>query len=65
MEYVLTRDITKKECDWLVRDFKTGEIVYKYYGDTFGCCSRNGAAFTLEKDKEPFFELPLNGVKVV
>jgi len=61
--YVLTRDVTREECRWLDRTFKEGEKVYEYTDYTYGCISRKGLAFTLEKDITPFFELPKDAVK--
>jgi hypothetical protein len=63
--FELIRDVTQKECTWLDRDFKKGEKVHKYTGCTYGCCSPFGSAFTLVKDKTPFFELPNDSVKVI
>jgi len=58
MKYKLKRNVTKNEFHWLDRDFLKGEIVYRYNGSTYGCCTRNGVACTLGKEKIPFFELP-------
>ncbi len=60
---ILTRDVTTKECEWLERDFKRGEIVFPYSGATYGCISYGGSAFTLEDGKTPFFELPNDAVQ--
>jgi hypothetical protein len=60
--YKLIRDVTKKECDWLDRTFKKGEVVYEYRGCVYGCISYKGNAFTLEQDRTPFFELPNDSV---
>ena len=62
--YTLTRNVTKKECDWLDRSLKKGEIVYEYTGPTYGCISGNGSAFTLTKNETPFFELPDDAVQL-
>jgi len=59
---LLTRDVNQTECDWLERDFKKGETVYKYTGYTYGCISRKGVAVSLVKDKDPFFELPNDSI---
>jgi hypothetical protein len=61
--YKLTRDVTQKECTWLDRTFKKGEVVYKYYGCTYGAC--RDEAYTLEDNILPFFELPDDSVKEV
>lgn len=60
--YILIRNVTKKECGWLSRTFKKGEIVYEYSGATYGCISWHGTAFTLVEGETPFFELPNNAV---
>jgi len=62
-KYILIRDVLKSECSWLQRDYKKGDVVYLYSGNTYGCCSCNGKAFTDKKDKTPFFELPNNSVE--
>lgn len=61
--FILTRDIPKKECNWLDRNYKKGEIVFEYTGYTYGCISNTGKAFSDNYDLEPFFELPNNAVK--
>lgn len=63
--YRLTRNVTQKECDWLDRTFKKGEVVFEYNGVTYGCVSSDGSAFTIEEGKGPFFELPDNAVKEI
>tara|TARA_B110000503_G_scaffold137155_1_gene220864 strand:- start:4285 stop:4491 length:207 start_codon:yes stop_codon:yes gene_type:complete len=63
MRYILTREVTTKECNWLKKDFKKGEVVFKYTGSTYGCCSPNGTPFTIKKNETPFFELPNNSVE--
>lgn len=63
MKYRLTRDVTRKECDWLERDFKNGEVVYQYNGLTYDCIGSRGTACCAEKDKTPFFELPTDALK--
>ena len=64
MKYKLIRNVTKKECDWLARDFKEGEVVHRYHGCTYGCISYTGVACTIDGSL-PFFELPLDAVKVL
>jgi hypothetical protein len=61
--FQLTRNVTKKECVWLDRTFKKGEIVYEYFGCTYGCISWKGRAFTKEENETPFFELPNDAVE--
>ena len=62
-KYILIRKVTKKECDWLEKDFEIGDIVYEYTGYTYGCISHRGTAFTIIPDETPFFELPNDSVK--
>jgi hypothetical protein len=62
MKYILTRNVTTKECKWLDRTIKKGEFVFAYYGATYGCISSGGSAFTFVENKPPFFELPDNAV---
>jgi hypothetical protein len=63
LKYKLIREVTPKECSWLYRVFKKDEIVYQYYGPTYGCCKDN--AYTLIPNTTPFFELPSNSVQEV
>lgn len=63
--YNLIRMVTPQECHWLDRTYETGEIVYKYYGHTFGCIGKKGSAFTQVFDTPPFFELPINAVELI
>jgi hypothetical protein len=60
--FVLTRNVTKKECPWLDRPFKKNETVFEYTGCTYGCISWNGTAFTEKENETPFFELPNDAV---
>jgi len=60
--FYLKQDITKKKFGWLERDYKKGEIVYEYHGQTYGCISSKGKAFSEKPNAIPFFELPLNCV---
>jgi len=58
-KFQLVRDVTKKECSWLNRDFKKGEIVYEYPLYTYGCINEETGVACSEKDSEsPFFEFP-------
>lgn len=58
----LLRDVTQKECPWLPRDFKQGEIIYQYPAYTYGCVSPNGFAATINFDELPFYEFPNDSV---
>jgi hypothetical protein len=60
--HILVRPITPKECPWLERTYEIGEIVFKYYGHTFGCIGKKGFAFCTVINSLPFFELPLDAV---
>lgn len=61
----LIRPVTQRECSWLERAYETGEIVYRYYGDTYRCIGKNGSAFCQVIDSVPFFELPDSAVAIV
>jgi len=64
MRYYLTRDVTQEECDWLDETIKSGTIVYKFYGSTYGCIGPNGVAVTFsEEGNNPFFELPFDSLQ--
>lgn len=65
MEYILIRNVTKKECSWLKRTYKKGEIVYRYNKCTYGCIGPYGIAFSEVPNKEPFFELPYDAVQKI
>jgi len=61
-KFQLTRDVTKKECDWLDRDYKKGEIVYEYPLYTYGRISNEGVACSDKDSESPFFELPADAL---
>jgi len=64
VKFQLTRDVTQTECDWLRKTFKKGDIVYKFYGATYGCISPNGIAITEDSNGgNPFIELPRDALK--
>jgi hypothetical protein len=64
VKYIVTRDITTDECEWLDKTIKEGTIVNKFYGTTYGCMGPDGIAVTFDKDGgNPFFELPYNSLK--
>ena len=56
----ITRDITVEECPWLHAPLSAGDVVYKFYGVTYGCVGWDGTAMSLEPNKNPFFEVPNN-----
>lgn len=63
---ILKRDVTRNECDWLDRDYRKGEIVWRFTGCTYGCISPTGRAVRAKPRKdEPFFELPIDSVDVL
>lgn len=62
MAYIVTRDITKKECPWLDEDVPSGTVVYAYRKYTYGCISSEGIAVHLYNQTE-FFELPKNAIE--
>ena len=59
---ILTRDVTRNECPWLLRDIKEGESFYRYDNHTYGCIAPTGVAVTA-KGCTPFFELPADALK--
>ena len=59
MTYEVIREISKEDWPWLDSDIPEGSKLYRYYGHTYGCISFSGMAETWEKDKEPFFEVPI------
>lgn len=61
MQYELTRRVTKKECPWLDRAMKKGEVVHRYSGATYGCIGA-GIACSLDGGN-PFFELPTDALR--
>lgn len=61
----LTRDVTMQECNWLSRDFKEFEIVYKYTGHVYGVISNDGVACCEIEGAGPFFELPADALSNV
>ena len=49
--------------NWSGRKIEKGEIVYLYYGVTYGCISSGGVAVTFVEDKAPFFEVPQDAIE--
>ena len=58
----MIRDVTKEEYQYLDKDIKKGEIVYEYYGHTYGCIGPKGIAITFVKGETPFYEVPIDSV---
>lgn len=61
-KFVLSRDVTPEECDWLSRTYKQGETVTEFLGATYGCVSNDGIACSIDGNT-PFFELPYDALK--
>lgn len=59
----LKKDVTKGEYHWIAKDLKKGKVVYKYYGQTYGCITGNGIAVSNKPGKNPFYEIPEESVK--
>ena len=57
-KFKLIRNVPSSECHWLSRDHLKGEIVYEYYGHTYGCLDPGEKAFSSEPGETPFFQLP-------
>jgi hypothetical protein len=64
-EYIVSRNVTRKECGWLEKDVKAGTKVYVYTGCTYGCITPDGTAVTLVPNQLPFFELPNDSLKMI
>lgn len=64
MKYLVTRDVTPNECDWLKETIKQDTIIYRFYGATYGCISPSGVAVTFSSEGDnPFFEMPYDALK--
>jgi hypothetical protein len=60
---VLTRDVTRAECWWLMRDFAAGEELWTYLGHTYGAVdTANGIAMSEQPGETPFFQFPLDAL---
>lgn len=62
-QFQLTRRVSKKECPWLDRAFRKGEIVHEYRGFTYGCIGA-GVACSFDGGN-PFFELPRDALVAI
>lgn len=60
--HILTRDIPLRESHWLDREYKKGELVYLFYGSTYGCISKTGLACTFNPGEGPFVQLPKDAI---
>lgn len=65
IKYKFIRNVSRKECSWLDKDFQKGDEIFKYSGYTYGCISLSGIACCEEKGKEPFFEIPTNALNLL
>lgn len=63
--YVVTRNVTREECPWLSSDLAEGDLIWPYTGYTYGVLSSSGVAATVEPGKTPFFEVPVDAVRMV
>ncbi len=63
VRYRVLRDIPESE-NYSGRDVKKNEILYKYFGHTYGCIG-NGIALCENPGETPFFEFPLDAVEQI
>jgi hypothetical protein len=71
--FQIIRDITIQECPWLPRDFKIGEEVFDATIYSMGSenslynygAGAQGISCSEEEGIGPFFELPLDSLKVI
>lgn len=61
--FQLVRRVTKKECPWLNRPFRKGEVVHEFTDCTYGCIG-DGIACSLDGNT-PFFELPRDALRPI
>lgn len=60
--YEVIRDITPKECDWLLGTIKKGTILYEFKFNTYGCIG-SGIAVSAQPNAYPFLEVPYSAIK--
>lgn len=60
----VTRDVPAEE-NYSGRAVAAGEVLYKYFGATYGCVSPAGVALTQEPGQTPFFEFPWDAIEPV
>lgn len=53
----LNTDVLRKDYSWLKIDFKAGDVVYYYSGNTYGCVESDGLPCSINGEL-PFFEIP-------
>ena len=61
-KFKINRKVTQDECSWLDEDFEIGQIVFEYFGCTYGCISSSGLPVTFAPDETPFFEIPADAL---
>lgn len=61
--FVLTRQVTRDECEWLRQDLPEGLLVYGCRKYLYGCIGPKGTGVTLDPDGDyPFFEVPTDAL---
>jgi hypothetical protein len=72
--YIVTRNVTDEECDWLPFDLEEDMILRPFYGYTYGCISPTGVAVQPSQEwldehngyaDTYFFEVPRDAVRIV
>ena len=68
--YAVTRRITRREQPWMAEGevIEAGEVVYRYYGITYGCIGPGGVAVTRKPPHQPqlpFFQVPEDALQEV
>lgn len=62
VEFIINRDLTPTECDWLNYTVVAGSKVFLFTGATYGCIG-NGHAVSFKPNNEgPFFEVPFDAI---
>lgn len=59
----ILEDLTPEKYPWLDETVSKDTVVYQYTGQTFGACSDEGVAVSINPHTTPFFEVPLNLIK--
>ena len=60
-KYIVTRDVTSKECPWLLEAVLKGTILTLFTGCTYGCVTDLGSPYLIT-GIEGFVELPNDAV---
>jgi len=61
-KFKINRKVTQEECPWLEETFEIGQIVFEYFGYTYGCVSPSGIPVTFALNETPFFEIPADAL---